>query len=102
MANGQDAAELISTCVEVGMGERFASILFWFIILVPIGVFARQLQLVRSGARRKFKGTVVFFSYSILPASAYAFAFLALVGIEEIAKWPVISEGFSRNSCSLW
>ena len=79
------------------MSEHLASIFFWLIILVPIGVFVQQIQQVRSGARRKFKGAVLFFSYSILPVLAYALVFLALVGIEEITKLSMIGEGLSRT-----
>ena len=74
-----------------------ASFLFWLIILIPIGVFARQIQQVRRGRRRKFKGAILFFSYSILPVLTYALVFLALVGVEELTKLSVIGEGFSRT-----
>lgn len=83
--------------VDAEMSEHVASICFWLIVLVPIGVFVRQIQQVRSGSRRKFKAAVLFFSYSILPVLAYTLAFLALVGIEELTKTSMISEGISRT-----
>ena len=80
------------------MSEQLASVLFWLIILIPIGVFARQIQQVRRGTRRKFKGAILlFFSYSILPVLTYALVFLVLVGVEELTKLSVITEGFGRT-----
>jgi len=79
------------------MSEQFASVLFWLIILIPLGVFARQIQRVRQGTRRKFKGAIWFFSYAILPALTYALVFLVLVGVEELTKFPVITEGLART-----
>ena len=79
------------------MSEQFASVLFWLIILIPLGVFARQIQEVRRGTRRKFKGAILFFSYSILPVLTYALVFLVLVGVEELTKFSVITEGLART-----
>lgn len=85
------------TLAEVGMSERLASVLFWLIILIPFGVFARQIQQVRRGTRGKFKGAILFFSYSILPVLAYGLVFLVLVGVEELTRLSVITEGFART-----
>ena len=79
------------------MSEQLASVLFWLIILIPIGVFARQIQQVRRGTRRKFKGAILFFSYSILPVLTYALVFLVLVGVEELTRRSVITEGFAKT-----
>ena len=79
------------------MSEYLASIVFWLVILIPIGVFIQQIQQVRSGARRKFKRVMLFFSYSMLPVLTYALAFLALVGIEELTSLSVIGERLSRT-----
>lgn len=79
------------------MSEQVASLLFWLIILIPFGVFARQIQQVRSGTQPKRKGAILFICYSIVPVLAYALAFLAAVWIEELTKLSVISEGFSRS-----
>ena len=79
------------------MSEQLASVLFWLIILIPIGVFARQIQQVRRGTRRKFKGAILLFSYSILPVLTYALVFLVLVGVEELTRLSVITEGFART-----
>jgi hypothetical protein len=79
------------------VNEQLVSVLFWLIILVPFGVFARQIQQVRRGARRKLKGAILFFSYSILPVLIYALVFLVLAGVEEFAKLPVIAEGIART-----
>ena len=79
------------------MSEQFASVLFWLIILIPLGVFARQFQQVRQGTRRKFKGAILFFSYAILPSLTYALVFLVLVGVEELTKFSVITEGLART-----
>ena len=79
------------------MSEQLASVLFWLIILIPIGVFARQIQQVRRGTRRKFKGAILLFSYSILPVLTYALVFLVLVGVEELTKFSVITEGLART-----
>lgn len=79
------------------MNEQLASLLFWLIVLIPLGVFARQIQQVRRGTRRKFKGAILFFSYSILPVLIYALVFLVLAGVEELAKLPVITEGIART-----
>ena len=79
------------------MSEQLASVFFWLIILIPIGVFARQIQEVRRGTRSKFKGAVLFFSYSILPVLVYGLVFLVLVGVEELTRLPVIAEGFART-----
>ena len=79
------------------MSEYLASIVFWLTILIPIGVFIRQIQQVRRGAPRKFKGIILFFSYSMLPVLTYALAIRSLVGIEELTKLSVISEGLSRT-----
>jgi len=81
----------------VEMSEQFASVLFWLIVLIPLGVFARQFQQVRQGTRRKFKGAILFFSYAILPSLTYALVFLVLVGVEELAKFSVITEGLART-----
>lgn len=85
------------TLAEVGMSEQLASVLFWLIILIPIGVFARQIQQVRRGTRRKFKGAILFFSYSILPVLIYGLVFLVLVGVEELTRLSLITEGFART-----
>jgi hypothetical protein len=79
------------------MSEQFASVLFWLIILIPLGVFARQFQQVRQGKRRKFKGAILFFSYAMLPSLTYALVFLVLVGVEELTEFSVITEGLARN-----
>lgn len=79
------------------MSEQFTSALFLLIMLIPLGVFARQFQQVRQGTRRKFKGAILFLSYAILPASTYALVFLVLVGVEELTKFPVITEGLART-----
>jgi hypothetical protein len=79
------------------VNEQLASLLFWLIVLIPLGVFARQIQQVRRGTRRKFKGAILFFSYSILPVLIYALVFLVLAGVEELAKLPVITEGIART-----
>ena len=79
------------------MNEQLASILLWLMILTPIVVFARQIQHVRRGVRRKAKAALLFFSYSILPVLAYALVFLVLVGVEESTKRPAIMEGMART-----
>ena len=79
------------------MSEQFASVLFWLIILIPLGVFVRQIQQVRRGTRRKLKGAILFFFYSILPVLIYALVFLVLVGVEELTKFSVITEGLART-----
>jgi uncharacterized membrane protein SirB2 len=79
------------------MSEQLASALFWLIILIPVGVFARQIQRVRRGTRRKFKGAILFFCYSILPVLAYTLVCLVLVGVEEFTKLSVITEGLART-----
>lgn len=79
------------------MSEQLAAVLFWLIILIPVGVFARQIQQVRRGTRRKFKGAILFFCYSILPVLTYGLVFLVLVGVEELTRLSVITEGFART-----
>ena len=79
------------------MGEQLASLLFWLIILIPIGVFIHHIQHVRSGMRGKARGTLLFFCFSLIPVLAYALVFLALTGIEEVTKHAVISEEFART-----
>lgn len=79
------------------MSEQLVAVLFWLIILIPVGVFARQIQQVRRGTRRRFKGATLFFSYSILPVLTYGLAFLVLAGVEEFAGLSVITEGFART-----
>ena len=79
------------------MSEQFASVLFWLIVLIPIGVFARQILHVRRGTRRKLQGAIVFFSYSILPVLIYGLVFVALVGVEQLTRHSVITEGFART-----
>ena len=85
------------TLAEMEMSEQLASLLFWLIILIPFGVFVRQIQQVRRGTRRKFKGAILFFSYSILPVLTYGLVFLVLVGVEELTRRSVITEGFART-----
>jgi hypothetical protein len=79
------------------MIQQLASVLLWAIILVPLGVFARQLQQVRRGGRRKFKGAILLFSYSLLPALIYTLLFLVVVGVEEVSKLSLITEGVART-----
>ncbi len=79
------------------MSEQLASVLFWLIILIPLGVFARQIQQVRRGRRSKFKAAIVFFTFSILPVLLYALLLLVLVGIEEFTKLPMIMEETART-----
>jgi hypothetical protein len=67
------------------------------VILIPLGVFVRQIQQVRRGTRRKFKAGLLLFSYSILPVLAYVVMFIILVGVEEYTKFSVISEGMART-----
>lgn len=79
------------------MSEQLGSVLFWLLVLIPIGVFARQMQQVRRGTRRKLKGAILFFSYSILPVLTYGLVFLVLVGVEEFTSLPLITEWFART-----
>ncbi len=79
------------------MREQLVPILLWLIILVPIGVFAQQIGQVRRGATRRFKGGLLFFCYSIIPMLLYALLFFALVGIEELTKLPIVTEGEART-----
>jgi hypothetical protein len=79
------------------MSEQLASAMFWLTILIPIVIFARQIQRVRRGTRRKFKGAILFFSYSILPVLAYVLGCLVLVGVEESTKLSLITEGLART-----
>ena len=79
------------------MSEQLAAVLFWLIILIPVGVFARQIQQVRRGTRRRFKGAILFFSYSILPVLTYGLVFLVLAGVDELTGLSVITEGFART-----
>ena len=79
------------------MSERLASVLFCLIMLIPIGVFARQIQRVRRGTQRKLEGALSFVSYSLLPVLAYALVFLVLVGVEALTTLPVITEGLART-----
>ena len=78
------------------MSEQLAPLLFWLVVLIPVGVFVRQIHQVRNGVRGKAKGTALFFCFSFVPVLAYALAFLALVGVEEVTKHAMIGEGFSR------
>lgn len=79
------------------MIEQFVSVLVWLIFLVPLGVFMLQVQRVRNGTRDKVKATLLFFCFSFVPVLAYVLVFLALVGIEELTKRAIISEGLSRT-----
>lgn len=73
------------------------ALVIWLMILAPIGVFIRQLRQVRSGAQRRVRGTVLFFAYSVVPASAYVVAVASLVGIEEVMGVPLVNEGLART-----
>ena len=79
------------------MNEQVILLLVWLMILAPIGIFIRQIKQVRSGAKRKIKGTLLFFFFSILPALAYTLVFALLVGIEEFMDLPMVSEGLART-----
>ena len=79
------------------MSEQLAAALFWLIILIPVGVFAHQIQQVRRGTRGRSKGALLFFAYSILPVLTYGLVFLVLVGVEELTGTSVITEGFART-----
>ena len=81
----------------VEMSEQFASVLFWLIMLIPLGVFARQVQLVRQGTRSKVKGAMLFFTYAIVPSLTYVLVFLVLVGVEELTNFSVVTEGLART-----
>jgi hypothetical protein len=74
-----------------------ASLVIWLLILPPIGIFVRQFAQVRRGARRRAKGTWLFFSYSVVPVLVYVSAFAALVGTEEVIDSPLVSEGLART-----
>ena len=39
----------------------------------------------------------MFFSYAMLPSLTYALVFLVLVGVEELTKFSVITEGLART-----
>ncbi len=78
------------------MNDQLAAALFWLILLTPIGVFARQIRQVRSGLQRKSKATVMFFAWSIAPLLAFLAVFMGLVGVEELTKKALISEGYAR------
>jgi hypothetical protein len=79
------------------MSEQVAAVLFWLIILIPVGVFARQIRQVRRGTRPRFRAALRFFSYSILPVLTYGLVFFVLVGVEELTGRSVIAEGFART-----
>ena len=79
------------------MSEQLAPLLFWLIVLIPVGVFVRQIHQVRNGVRGKAKGTALFFCFSLAPVLVYALVFLSLVGVEEVTKHAVIGEGFART-----
>lgn len=78
------------------MDEQLAAVLFWLIMLAPIGVFARQIRQLRRGLQGRLGATVLFFAYSLLPALAFAACFLLLTGVEELTARPLVSEGFAR------
>jgi len=79
------------------MNEHVILLLVWLMILAPIGIFIRQIKQVRRGAQRKIKGTLLFFSFSILPAVAYTLVFALLGGIEALIDLPMVSEGLART-----
>lgn len=79
------------------MREHLLSLLFWSIILVPVGVFARQIGQVRSGVMRRFKAAWLFFVYSLIPVLLYVLLFLILVGIEELTKLSIVAEEEART-----
>ena len=78
------------------MDGQLAAALFWLIMLIPVGIFARQLLHVRRGTQRRARATALFFAYSLLPALAFAGCFLLLTGAEELSARPLIGEGFAR------
>ena len=78
------------------MSEPLAAALFWLVLLVPLGVFARQLRCVRRGSRGRAKAIALFFGYAILPALCYGGLFLVLVGVEEMTGRALIGEGYAR------
>jgi hypothetical protein len=80
------------------MSEQFSSLSFLLIVLIPVGVFIRQIQHVRHGMRGKARGTLLFFCFSLVPVLAYALVFLVLIGIEKATKHSLIGEGFARAS----
>jgi len=79
------------------MSEQVAALLFWLLVLIPIVVFIRQLQQVRSGTRGIWRGTVLFLRFSLIPVLAYVLGFLVLIGFEEVTKIAVIGEGLART-----
>ncbi|MFM9882564.1 MAG: hypothetical protein ACKVQT_06010 [Burkholderiales bacterium] len=79
------------------MRELLVSGLIWLIILAPIGLFIRQLAQVRRGIVRKWNAGLRFFCYSIIPLLLYALVFLAMIGIEEMTKSPIVTEGEART-----
>ncbi len=78
------------------MSDKLTAAILWLMILAPIGIFVRQLRLVRAGTVSKVKGATLFFVYSLLPMVVCVLGFAALIGLEEFMDVPVISEGVAR------
>lgn len=89
--------ELLLCARELRVGDQFATLVFWLVILTPIVVFARQVRRVRNGERGRGRGVLLFVAYSLLPIAAYILGFFALVGIEEVSGAALIGESFART-----
>lgn len=79
------------------MEEAIVPVLFWAVLLVPIGIFISQLRRVRAGTQSGGKGIVGFFSFAMIPVLSYVLMFFALIGIEEVTKIAIVGEGMSRS-----
>lgn len=77
--------------------EVLVALAFWTMIAFPIAVFLRLVVRARSGLISRTKATRRFFGVSIAPVLVYLGFFVAATGIEEVAGFALVTEGYART-----
>ncbi len=78
------------------MEEILIPICSLLILFTPVVLFVRQFKRVRNGLDSRLKGTVFYAAYSAIPSLLFTLIFLVLIGIEEVFKISLVSEGYAR------
>ncbi len=78
------------------MEEILIPICALLILLTPVVLFVRQFKRIRDGLDTGRKGTLLYAAYSAVPSLLFTTIFLALIGLEEVFKISLVSEGYAR------
>ncbi len=77
--------------------EYLISIFILLIIIVPLAIFARQIQRVRFRTQSWIKATLRFVLFAICPVCLSALLIAVLVAVEELTNLAIVTEEIART-----